>query len=160
MREWEEEATRATETGAGVVNMRIGVVLGQGSALDYCVPMVKAFLGHIVGAGDSAFSWIHHEDSVGLMLHALERRDLQGPLNMTAPGIVAWSRFMRTLARHFGRSVTLPVPRSMARLVMGEAAELWFSGHHVHPAKALATGYVFKYPDLEAALADVLQRPA
>jgi NAD dependent epimerase/dehydratase family enzyme len=38
----------------------------------------------------------------------------------------------------------------------GEAAELWFSGQHVHPAKALATGYTFKHPDLEPALEDVL----
>ena len=85
MREWEDEANRATRSGARVVNMRIGVVLGRGSALDYCVPMVKGFLGHIAGARGSSFSWIHHEDNVGLMLHALERQDLHGPLNMTAP---------------------------------------------------------------------------
>jgi len=46
----------------------------------------------------------------------------------------------------------------MARVAMGEAAELWFSGQHVHPAKALASGYVFKHPGLEEALADVLRR--
>lgn len=158
IREWEDEATRATGSGARVVTMRIGVVLGRGSALDYCAPMVKAFLGPIRGAGRSSFSWIHHEDNVGLMLHALERQDLCGPLNMTAPGVVTWSRFMRTLARHYGRPFTLPVPRWMARMAMGEAAELWFSGQHVHPAKALASGYVFKHPDMEAALADVLAR--
>jgi len=111
MREWEDEANRATESGARVVTMRIGVVLGRGSALDYCIPMAKAFLGHIRGARRSSFSWIHHEDNVGLMLHALERPDLCGPLNMTAPGVVTWSHFMRTLARHFGRPFTLPVPR-------------------------------------------------
>ena len=159
MREWEDEANRATQSGARVVNMRIGVVLGRGSALDYCVPMVRDFLGHIVGARSSSFSWIHHEDNVGLMLHALERQDLHGPLNMTAPGVVTWSHFMRTLARHFRRPFTLPVPRSLARLAMGEAAELWFSGQYVHPAKALATGYAFKHPELEAALTDVLRRP-
>jgi len=158
MREWEDEANRATGSGARVVTMRIGVVLGRGSALDYCVPMVRAFLGHIRGASRSSFSWIHHEDNVGLMLHALERQDLCGALNMTAPGVVTWSHFMRTLARHYGRPFTLPVPRWMARAAMGEAAELWFSGQHVYPAKALASGYIFKYPDLDAALTDVLRR--
>src|SRR4029453_16193294 len=131
----------------------------NGSALDYCIPMVKGFLGHISGARASSFSWIHDEDNVGLMLHALEREDLHGPLNMPSPGVVTWSRFMHTLAGHFGRPFTFPVPQCLARLVMGEAAELWFSGQHVYPAKALATDYAFKHPVLEPALADVLRRP-
>ncbi len=157
VRDWEDEANRATQTGARVVNLRMGVVLGHGSGLDYCVPLAKVFLGHMRGAANSGFSWIHHEDNVGLMLHALEHPDLHGPLNMTAPGVVSWSHFMRTLARQYGRPFTLPVPRCLARLTMGEAAELWFSGQHVHPAKALLTGYIFKHPEFEPALEDVLR---
>lgn len=157
MREWEDEAYRATDSGARVVTMRIGVVLGRGGALDYCAPMVRGFLGHIAGTRHSSFSWIHHEDNVGLMLHALERSDVQGPLNMTSPGIVTWSHFMTRLARHYKRPFTVPVPHVLARLSMGDVAELWFSGQHVYPAKALATGYTFKYPVLEPALADVLK---
>lgn len=158
MRDWEDEANHATRSGARVVNLRMGIVLGHGGALDYCIPMAKAFLGHMRGAARSTCPWIHEEDNVGLMLHALERGDLHGPLNMTAPGIVTWAGFMSTLARQLGRPFTVPVPRWAALLVAGEAATLWFSGQSVDAARARATGYGFKYDVVRPALADVLSR--
>lgn len=45
----------------------------------------------------------------------------------------------------------------MVRLIFGEMAkELLLSGQKVYPRKALETGYEFKFPQLEAALKDLL----
>ena len=49
------------------------------------------------------------------------------------------------------------MPAFVIKLLMGNMGEeLLLAGKKIIPAKALATGYVFKYPKLDAALVDIV----
>ncbi len=50
------------------------------------------------------------------------------------------------------------MPGFMLKLIVGEMAEILLSGQRVIPQAALDAGFVFRFPNLEAALRDVLGR--
>ena len=49
-------------------------------------------------------------------------------------------------------------PGFMLKLMLGQAAEVVTTGQNVQPAKALQWGYRFQFPDIDAALADILKK--
>ena len=157
---WEAEAGRATEQGARVVTLRIGVVLARaGGALAKMLPAFRWFLGGPIGSGRQIMSWIHVDDLAGLIQHVLETDSLSGPVNATAPHPVTNREFSRTLGRVLGRPSFVRTPRFAIKCALGEAADVVLKGQRVLPAKAEQSGYRFKFPDLEAALRDLLSRP-
>jgi NAD dependent epimerase/dehydratase family enzyme len=103
-------------------------------------------------------SWIHNEDEVGLILFALDRADISGPLNAVAPHPVTNKEFGNVLGKVLGRPSFLPTPGFALRVLVGESAQIITSGQRVLPKKALAAGYTFKFPDLEPALRDLLAK--
>ena len=83
---WEREAARAADHGVRVVMIRSAVVLShEGGALPTMARPVRLFAGGPIGGGRQWLPWIHLDDEVGLILLALDRPDLAGPLNATSP---------------------------------------------------------------------------
>ena len=156
--EWEGQAMAFEDLGARVCCLRIGIVLGSGGgALSAMLPAFRAGLGGPMGSGRQWMSWVHRTDLVRLILHCLSCEEVRGPVNGTAPEPVTNREFSRTLGRVLHRPAVLPMPGFALRLLFGEMAdELLLSGQRVAPAKALATGFEFQFPELEPALADVL----
>lgn len=157
--DWEAEAARACELGARVVMLRIGLVLAaEGGALAKMLPPLKMFVGGRLGNGRQGTAWIHVDDLVGLILHALDEQTIEGPMNATAPNPLSNAEFTRALGRVIHRPVWLPAPKFALRLVVGPAAGILTTGQFVVPEKALATGYEFRFPQAEGALRDLLSR--
>jgi hypothetical protein len=75
-----------------------------------------------------------------------------------APEAVTMNRFCKLLGRVLHRPSWLPVPGFMLHLALGELGTLMTTGQRVNPAKALAGGYVFRYPTLELALRAILTK--
>jgi uncharacterized protein (TIGR01777 family) len=154
-RDWESEADRARALGVRVVRLRSGLVLhGSGGPLE---PMSRAFrlcLGGRLGSGNQFWSWIHREDLLRLITHALEH-PVSGALNATSPGPVRNADFTRTLAGVLGRPAILPVPRPVLGLMGGFSTEL-LSSRRVLPEATTASGFAFRHPALEGALRDAL----
>ena len=120
------------------------------------VPSCRAFIGGPLGNGRQFVSWIHLDDVIGLTELALERSTLSGPLNTTAPSPVRMSELAKTLGEVMHRPSRLAVPELALRVAVGEAAEVILASQRVLPEKALSNGYVFKYPDLRAALDSIV----
>ena len=97
-------------------------------------------------------SWIQMEDEIGLMVHLVERPEVMGAINATAPGPVTMKEFCQTLGRVLRRPSWAPVPAFVLRVLMGEMADMVLTGQRVLPGKAQESGYVFKYPNLSEAL--------
>ncbi len=151
---WEEAANTAD---ARVVTLRTGLVIGRGGGfLDSLTPMAKLGLSGPLGSGLQWWPWVHRDDAVSLALHALDRPDMQGPLNVSAPGLVRQREFARALGRALGRPAFLPAPGPALRLALGGFAAEVLSSRRMLPAKALAAGFPFRYPDLEGALREAL----
>jgi uncharacterized protein (TIGR01777 family) len=159
-RAWEEEASRASRLGVRVVTPRVGIVLGQGGgALPLMLTPFRLGLGGPIGSGRQWMSWIHIEDVVELIQHAIRTPDVQGPMNATAPNPVRNSTFSKTLGRVLHRPAILPTPIFGLKLLYGEFASVLATGQRVLPERALATGYDFRFPDLEEALASAVRSP-
>jgi uncharacterized protein (TIGR01777 family) len=157
-RRWERAALRAEDLGVRVVRLRIGVVLAlDGGALSRMLTPFEFGLGGPFGAGHHWMSWIHLDDLVRLIAHAIATPGLAGPLNGTAPDPVRNAAFARALGRALGRPALLPAPAAPLRLALGAFAdELLLKGQRVVPAAALASGFRFTHPALDGALDDIV----
>jgi uncharacterized protein (TIGR01777 family) len=155
--EWEAEALAAADLSVRVVTVRIGVVLSsEGGALAKMLTPFKLGVGGPLGSGRQWFPWIHIEDVVGIIRHALLNSRLSGPINAVAPEPVTNARFSRELGSVLHRPAFMPTPEFGLRLVFGERADVLMMSNRVIPKVALDTGYEFKFPKLEAALKDVV----
>ncbi len=160
--EWEAATEPAAEAGVRVVNLRTGIVLSPaGGALGKMLMPFEAGLGGVVGPGTQYMSWVALDDLLGMIHHALDRPDLAGPLNATSPNPVRNAEFTKILGRVLGRPTIARVPAFVLRLAFGEMAEATLlASTRVRPERLQATGYGFRFPDLEGALRHVLGRTA
>jgi uncharacterized protein len=153
---WEREAARAADHGVRVVLLRTGIVLApDGGALPQMALPVKLFAGGPIAGGRQWVPWIHIEDEVGLILFALDRPEVVGPLNATAPEPVRQRDLVKAIGAALGRPTFLPTPALPLRLAMGEMSTLALDGQRAVPRAALAAGYPFAHTDVGAALRDV-----
>jgi uncharacterized protein (TIGR01777 family) len=159
--EWEAAAEPARKAGIRVVHPRFGIVLSPvGGALGKMLLPFRMGVGGVVGPGTQYMSWIALDDVLGVLHHLLERGDLEGPVNTVAPEPVTNTVFTKTLGRVLGRPTVAPVPAFALRLALGEMADAaLLSSTRVRPERLLATGYRFRFADLESALRHVLGRP-
>jgi uncharacterized protein (TIGR01777 family) len=156
--EW-EKATHAGEAhGLRVATIRTGLVLGkEAGPLSKLLTPFKMGAGGPMGSGKQWMSWIHGDDSVGILLLALDNPAATGPINGTAPNPVTNKEFGKVLGRVLHRPSFMWTPGFALRVGLGEVADLILTGQRVLPKKALALGYVFTFPTLEEALRDVLK---
>ena len=159
-RAWEAATEQAQQHGIRVVHLRTGVVLSPaGGALAKILPPFRLGLGGVLGSGRQYMSWIALDDIVGVIQHAIATEALQGPTNAVAPRAVTNQEFTKTLGKVLGRPTAIPLPAFVARLMFGEMAdELLLASARIQPTKLLASGYQFRYPELEDALRHVLAR--
>jgi uncharacterized protein len=159
-RAWEAATEPASQKGIRVVPLRFGVVLsGTGGALGKMLPPFRMGLGGVLGSGRQYMSWIALDDAVGAIHHTMMTGSLQGPVNAMAPNAVTNQEFTKTLGKVIGRPTIVPMPAFAVRLMFGEMAdEVLLASARVQPAKLLASGYTFRYPELEAALRHLLER--
>lgn len=156
--DWENEARKAEGLGVRVVLLRTGFVLAaKGGALPKMLMPIRLFVGGPVASGRQYISWIHLDDEVGLIRHALERTTVTGPLNATAPHPRTNEEVTRVAARLLKRPALFRVPAFVLRVVFGEMAELLLEGQRALPRKAEQTGYRFRFSELEPALESLLR---
>jgi uncharacterized protein (TIGR01777 family) len=157
--DWEAEALKARDHGARVVLTRFGLVLGRkGGVLGQLAPLFNRYLGSPLGSGRQWFSWVHAEDLANMFLFVLDREEMEGPVNCTAPNPVRNRELTYTLAEALGKPVIMPfVPGFMLRLVLGEFANIILEGQRVVPTRLLESGFLFRFSTLKEALADILE---
>jgi len=159
---WEAASAPAQAMGVRRCVIRSGVVLGAGGALARMLPAFRAWLGGPLGSGRQPFPWIHLADEVGAILHLLDTPSCSGPYNLAAPQAVDNAGFTAELNRAVGRPAwlpALPAPGFALRLALGEMADEALLAGQVAPPNRLAdSGYVFRFPALREALADLMRR--
>jgi len=157
--EWEAEALAAERHGARVVLCRFGIVLGKGGgALGKMLPAFRLGMGSPLGSGSQWFPWIHERDLWEAVLYCLERPEIRGPVNCTAPNPVTNRAFTRALAAAVRRPAFLPaVPGPAIRLALGEMGDVLLQGQRAVPAALERSGFTFRFPTIEEALANLVR---
>lgn len=153
---WEAEAIRAEQAGIRVVLIRIGFVLGHGGALKMMKPAFSLGLGGRLGTGQQWMSGIHVDDVAGLCLHAAETDSVRGPLNAVMPEPFTNEEFTQAVAKTLHRPAIIPAPAFALKLALGELSDLMLASSRILPTATQASGYVYQYPTLPAALREAL----
>jgi hypothetical protein len=137
-----------------VVLCRLGIVLGKkGGALEKMIRAFKYWMGSPLGTGKQWVSWIHELDLANIFLFLLEHKDLEGPINCTAPEPVQNREMVEILGRVMGKPTILPpVPSFFVKMMLGELGEVLLNGQRVIPEKLSRNGFVFQFPTMKEAL--------
>jgi uncharacterized protein (TIGR01777 family) len=152
---WEAEALPAEALGVRVVLMRTSPVMAPGAPVLRVLALpFRLFVGGRLGSGRFWMSWVDIDDAVGLYLWALESNGMRGPLNVAAPDPRQQSDFARVLGAAIHRPSWFPTPAWIVRLVLRDQSTLALGSRRIWPARALASGYVFRRPRLEESLRD------
>lgn len=157
--EWENEALKVKNLGVRLVLLRTGIILAKnGGAMTKMLPPFRLGLGGPIGNGQQYMSWIHLADEVGAIIKTLEDKKIQGPVNLTAPQSVPMKIFTKDLGRELRRPAIFLVPGFVLKFVLGEMSEMLLTGQNVYPTKLVEAGYHFKYPALDSALHEILNK--
>ncbi len=155
---WEDAVEPMKEKGLPTTHLRFGVVLStDGGALAQMLTPFKLGLGGRVGSGRQWMSWIHLEDAVAAICLALDDADLNGPINVVAPNPARNRDFTQSLGEALHRPTWIPVPSIAVKTALGEMGkELLLASTRVEPKRLSESGFGFKFPNLDDALADLL----
>ena len=93
----------------------------------------------------------------GIITHSLENDHVTGVLNAVVPEIVTNERFTREYGSVLWRPTLIPAPSFALNLMFGtERAKILLEGQKVIPKRTLEMGYRFKFPELKAAMKNIL----
>ena len=157
-RDWEAAALDAQKSGVRVFIPRIGIVLGaEEGALARMVLPFKFGAGGPIGSGRQYVPWIHLDDLIAIICAALEDQRMIGPAIAAAPNPVTSRQLANAIGRVLHRPSALPVPGIALKVLLGEAAAMLMTGQRVHPRRLQELGFLWRYPQIESALADILR---
>ncbi len=158
-KEWEDACRIARDAGIRVVNIRLGVVLSpQGGALKKMLLPAK-FAGGKLGSGQQWWSWIALDDVLGAIYHVIRNDEIDGPVNFVSPKPIENIDFARVLGKVVSRPALFPAPALVLRMALGEMADpLLLASTRVEAKRLLASGYRYRFTDLESTLRYYLGR--
>jgi len=154
---WEAAAEPARAAGLRTVHLRHGIVLSKkGGALQRMLLPFRLGAGGRVGSGRQWWAWVSLADVVASYLFALGQ-PLEGPVNVTAPGAVTNSEFVKALGHALHRPTIFPAPSFAIKAAFGEMGEVMLlEGLRVAPKRLEAAGFTFGQPDIDSALEHAL----
>jgi hypothetical protein len=156
---WEKIFFEQVTSQTRKVALRMAITLGPGGILIPYFNLLKFGLGGRQATGKQMYSWIHIEDTCRMIEWIIDHREIEGIYNCSSPNPVSNKDFMKTLRKITSTKFGLPAYEWMLRMgapIIGTEAELVLKSRWVIPTKILETGFTFKYPLLEDALADII----
>jgi uncharacterized protein (TIGR01777 family) len=155
---WEAAAAEAAAGGVRLVIMRTGLLLTKDAGLlAELLPPFKLGVGGPVAGGRNYMPWISLADEVGLLLWALDTEGASGVYNACAPNPVTNREFSKSLGRALHRPAIMPVPKLAVKARLGaELGEVATGGQRALPRRAQGEGYIFRLPEIDAAMRDAL----
>ncbi|MFS0560831.1 TIGR01777 family oxidoreductase [Terribacillus sp. 179-K 1B1 HS] len=143
------------------IALRIAIVLGKdGGVMTPYRNLVKFGLGGVQGTGEQMFSWIHMEDLFQITFFLIERKELRGVFNCSAPNPVTNRELMQILRSEMKAPFGLPAPKwmlEMGAIFIRTETELVLKSRWVIPDRLEREGYMFRYKTLDHTLQDILQ---
>jgi uncharacterized protein len=156
--EWEKAAREVEPTGVRLAIVRTGQVMETGGGIlgELLIPF-KLGLGGPLAGGKQWVPWIHLSDEVGILAWALDTDSVSGVVNGSAPNPVTNKEWSKSLGKALGRPAILPIPGFAVEVKFGrEFGKIAQGGQKVLPKRTEELGYAFKYPEIDAALRDLV----
>ena len=162
-RAWEAACDEAVTPGTRKVLLRSAMTMSpdEGGVFDALLGLVRVGLGGSAGTGRQFVSWIHYEDFVAAVWWLIERRDIDGAVNLASPHPLPNAEFMRILREAYGMPFGLPARDWMLEIgaaFMRTETELVLKSRRVVPRRLLEHGFTFKFPSWIEAAADLCEQ--
>lgn len=164
-RAWEEAFFAAKVPGeTRKIALRTGMVLANeyGTVYEVLRHLTRRGLGGRMGKGTQRVSWIHMDDFIAAVDFLAAEPLLDGVFNITSLEFPTNRELMRAFREEQGAPFGLPAARWMleigARLLKTET-ELVLKSRWADPRRLREEGFRWRWPLLDAALADLEMRP-
>lgn len=154
---WENATAEVESMGVRRAIFRTGVVIStQGGAFPRLLLPFRFFVGGPVGNGKQWFPWIHLDDEIAAIRFLLENQAARGIFNLGAPNPVRQRELAKAIGKTIHRPALIPAPAFALKIVFGEMASVLLASQRMLPEKLTAAGFSFKFPQIDAALRDIL----
>jgi len=157
---WEHALWEAGVPGVRRVALRAAMVFGRDPDGVFSVlqRLARWGLGGTMGDGKQMVSWIHETDFCRAIDWLIEHPELQGPLNIAAPGPLPNRAMMAAVRQAVGRRWGLPATCGMLELgaiILRTETELILKSRYVVPTRLLKNGFRFEFPKFCGAVQDL-----
>lgn len=160
---WEKEFFAANVLGVRKVALRSAMTFSadKGGVFDVFLGLVRCGLGGTVGRGTQYVSWIHERDFVRAIEFLIAHEEMEGAVNLAAPGPLPNREFMQVMREAWGIKFGLPAASWMVEIgtfAMRTESELVLKSRWVLPGRLMAAGFKFEFRDWAAAARDLVQQ--
>jgi uncharacterized protein (TIGR01777 family) len=157
---WERTLAEAATPRTRKVALRSAMTMSpdRGGIFDTLLALVRRGLGGTSGDGRQYVSWIHERDFVRALHWIVDHDDVDGAVNVAAPGPLPNAEFMRELRKAWGAPIGLPASEWMLAIgavLMRTETELILKSRRVVPGRLLARGFTFEFGEWSAAARDL-----
>ncbi|HNT24878.1 MAG TPA: TIGR01777 family oxidoreductase [Anaerolineales bacterium] len=155
---WEASTQAVEALGVRRAIARTSVVLdAHAGALPRMLLPFKLFAGGPLGSGQQWLSWAHITDQVRALRFLIETPQAEGAFNISAAPLTN-RQFAQVLGKITHRPSFVPAPAFAIRLAFGEMSSVVLEGQRVSSKRLADLGFQYRFPEAEAALADLLKR--
>ena len=153
VQDWEAAAAPASEAGIRVAHARTGLIVArEGGAWARMFPLFRLGLGGRMGSGRQYWSWISLRDEVAALRFLIDRADISGPVNLTAPNPATNAEVTAAMGTVLGRPTLLPVPSFALKAALGEFSTEILSSARVLPRVLEQHGFAWNDRDIASAI--------
>ncbi|MFS0733385.1 TIGR01777 family oxidoreductase [Microbacterium sp. 1P10UB] len=158
--EW-EAAAAAAGPHARVSMLRTAPVVHRRGVLKPLILLTRLGVSGPIGRGTQVWPWISLEDEVRAIRHVVDAQ-LDGPVNLTGPTRATANDLGFALATQMNRPFLLRAPEWALKLGLGKDATeaLLTTDADVAPDVLQGSGFEFRHPTVESAVAAALADPA
>ena len=154
---WEASTAAASAVGAPVAMSRTGLVMSRkGGAFEPLVRLGRLGLAGALGSGRQWWPWISLDDTIRALVFLVDRRDVQGPVNVVGPEPLHQKQIVDEIGRQLGRPTVLPAPGFALRAVLGEFAGEVTGSQRVVPTRLRDTGFEWVHDSISSAVATIV----
>lgn len=160
-KKWEESTRPMLLMGIRWIAIRSGLVLSwHGGFLRKMVYPFWFFAGGHFGNGKHILPWIHIDDEVAAIIWLIEQNPVYGVVNLVSPNPANMKQFCQTLGKTMHRPSWMHIPSFLLRWFFGSSMtkELLLANQQVVPKKLVASGFVFRFGQLDEAIANIINQ--
>jgi uncharacterized protein (TIGR01777 family) len=158
--QWEAEFWVAATPRTRRVALRTAIVLGaDGGALPVMARLARWGLATSQSDGQQWMSWLHIDDFCRALELLIARPDLERTFNLCAPHPIRNEDFNALLGQHYQPRWQLPQPKWLLEIgafLLRTETELILKSRKVVPQRLLESGFTFRFPTCNLALANLL----
>ncbi len=152
--EWEKKADQFKELGSRILKLRLSLILDKnGGILEKILLGFYFRIGLVFGKGTQPFPWIHSSDVAKFILHCIQNKEMNGPINLSTQKQITLNEFMLSMQRNIQKkTILIYIPKWIIQIFIGEQSSMLFSNVKLSVSKMKEYGFTWDYENIDQAI--------